>query len=413
MREQIIGSERKTTLYALPPKAVGSSDCESVGSYLQRLAFEHGVSYSRLKLFVSAANCEKPKRLAVHRVGTLSSTIAVLEVATGCNDLRKCALLPFRDTFLLPIAEITGLNRYCPACVAETPFPDAWGRLLWDIRFVNACPFHKLNLISSDCTSSPGGGWAKGPLRPGICERCGSVSYMCNRKPETSATERDLIFAQQIADLVAAASSGKEFDRFVAVDAALSLLKDEFGSVLEASRYLRMNVNTLYQLGRSRPPVELLMTMCAVTGAKLLSLLKGKIEYLYPPSDFVPKTSRRAERNAELALVLQRAAGERGVASINTLARSLRVGRRRLEAINPNQTAAIDKKANAMRLKERAIERRVRRQRLVQRLHEVKEEVEATGGRFTERVARVRTGIVFWTGTENHRILKLVLRGKL
>ncbi|WP_244106596.1 hypothetical protein [Paraburkholderia phenazinium] len=222
-----------------------------------------------------------------------------------------------------------------------------------------------------------------------------------------------MIFAQQMADLVAAASSGKKFDQFVAVDAALSLLKDEFGSVLEASRYFRIDVNQLYQLGRSRPSVELLMAMCAVTGAKLLSLLEGKIEYLYPPSDFVPRASRKAARNAELASMLQRAAGEKCVASINTLARSLRVGRRRLDAISPDQTAEIDKQVNATRLQERAIERRLRRQRLVQRLRGIKEEVEAAGGRFTERIARDRTGIVFWTGTENRRILKLVLRGKL
>jgi hypothetical protein len=79
----------------------------------------------------------------------------------------------------------------------------------------------------------------------------------------------------------------------------------------------------------------------------------------------------------------------------------------------PELTAGMDEQAKVMSLEKRAVERRVRRQRLVQRLHEIKEEVEASGGRFTERVARSRTGIVFWTGTDNRRILKLMLRGKL
>lgn len=99
--------------------------------------------------------------------------------------------------------------------------------------------------------------------------------------------------------------------------------------------------------------------------------------------------------------------------SVHELARSLRVTSRRIEVILPDLAATMRREEEFERGIERAGRRRARRQRLVQRLHEVKREVEATGGRLTVRVARSKIGGWFWAGTESSRILKLVMRGKL
>jgi hypothetical protein len=46
-----------------------------------------------------------------------------------------------------------------------------------------------------------------------------------------------------MADLVAAISGGKEFDRGVAAEAVLCHLADEFGTIMDAARFFRMDVN--------------------------------------------------------------------------------------------------------------------------------------------------------------------------
>jgi hypothetical protein len=81
-----------------------------------------------------------------------------LASAAHCDGLRKCALLPFRNNFTLLIGDIDGARRYCPACIEESPFPDAWGRVLWDIPMVDACPFHALDLMPCSCSFPVRGG---------------------------------------------------------------------------------------------------------------------------------------------------------------------------------------------------------------------------------------------------------------
>ncbi|SOE92920.1 hypothetical protein SAMN05414139_05681 [Burkholderia sp. D7] len=143
-----------------------------------------------------------------------------------------------------------------------------------------------------------------------------------------------------------------------------------------------MNVNCLYQLGRSRLSVELLTTICATTGANLFSLLEGQIEYVYAPSDLIPRARRRTARDTELMLSLRHAVEQTPGASVCTIARSLGVTQATLVAKFPELTAMIDKQVKKLSLEKETIERRVRRQRAVQLLHEVKKGVEASGGGF-------------------------------
>jgi hypothetical protein len=333
----------RATLYPLEPIALGSWDCESVNSYMRRLAFRHFVGYRPFKAFISEVGAQMSNELTAGGAKTLDMTVAALEAAAGRDDLHSCALLPFRNNFLLPIGGADGMGRYCPACIAESPFPEAWGRVLWDIPIVSTCPLHEVDLIFADCPFSLGRGCKSPPQLPGICVRCGSVSYKCSKDSVTPAAEKDLMIAQQIAVLVAAASGGKEFDRSVAAEAALSLLVDEFGSLLQAARFFRMNVNCLYRLGRSRLSVELLTTICATTGVKLASLLEGKIEYVYAPSDLFPRARRRTARDAELMLSLRHAVEQTPGTSVRAIARSLRVNRATLVAKFPELIAMIDK----------------------------------------------------------------------
>ncbi|MGF6646684.1 hypothetical protein P3T24_003999 [Paraburkholderia sp. GAS33] len=375
---------------------------------MRRLAFQHCVPYVKLKSYLSEIY---PSRRGLrNRYNSPGKEAESLTLATGCDGLHKCALLPFRNNFALMIGGIDGAGRYCPVCVEESPFPDAWGRVLWDISIVDACPFHEIDLMSCSCLIPMQYGSAKAPNLFGVCPCCGSVSYGCSEHPARRATGNKLIIASQMADLIAAISDGKEFDRGVAAEAVLCHLVDEFGSVMEASRFFRMDVGHLYTLGgRSRVPIDLLMTICLTTGANLVRLLDGKIERAYQPSDAIPRARRRTIRDAELALAFQQAAGEMPGMSLHELAQSVRVAPRRMEVILPELVATIRRKDEI----ERAKRRRARRQRLVQRLHEIKREVEATGGRLTECVARSETGAGFWPGTESSRILKLVIRGKL
>lgn len=398
----------ETILYPLKPIGIGLWDCESVGSFMRRLAFQHCVRYAKLKSYLS--EIYPGHRASRNPFNSPEKEAKALALATGSEGLYKCALLPFRNNFTLLIGGIDGAGRYCPSCIEECPFPDAWGRVLWDISIVDACPLHEIDLVSCSCLIPMRYGYARAPDLFGVCPCCGSISYGCSQHRARRATGNKLIVASQMADLIAAISGGKEFDRGVAAEAVLCHLVDEFGSVLEASRFFRMDARHLYRLRTlARVPVDLLMTICLSTGANLVRLLEGEIERAYQPSDAIPLARRRTIRDAELALAFQQAAGDMSRMSLNELSRSFGVAPRRVKVILPELVTTMRRKEEV----EKAQRRRARRQRLVQRLHEIKGDVEATGGRLTEHVARSETGERFSPGTESSRILKLVIRGKV
>lgn len=319
---------------------------------MRRLAFQHCVSYVKLKSYLS--EIYPSRRGSRNSFNSPVNEAEALTLATGSEGLHKCALLPFRSNFSLLIGGMDGSGRYCPACIAASPFPGAWGRVLWDISIVDACPVHALDLMSCSCLIPRHYRFAGAPDLFGVCPRCGWVSYGCSQQPAKRATGNNLIVASQMAGLVAAISDGREFDRGVAAEAVLCHLVDEFGSVLEASRFFRMDVNQLYQLrGRPKVPIELLMTICVATGANLVRLLDGKIERAYRPSDSIPQARRRTIRDAELALKLQEAVGEMPGMSIHELARSLRVTPRRIELVLPELAATMKRKKEIERANRR------------------------------------------------------------
>ncbi|WP_310699399.1 TniQ family protein [Paraburkholderia sp. USG1] len=408
MKDKVDGPIVGTILYPLKAIGIGSWSCESVGSFMRRLAFQHCVRYAKLKSYLSeiypaGSGWRDP-------FNSPEKEAEALTLATGCAGLHQCALLPFRNDFALSIGGIDGAGRYCPACIEESPFPDAWGRVLWDIAIVDACPVHAVELMSCSCLNPTVYGVANAPDLFGVCPWCGSVSYGCHQRPARRASGNKVIVASQMAGLVAAISGGKKFDRSVAAEAVLCHLADDFGSVLAASRFFRMDVNQLYHLGRrSRLSVDLLMTICVTTGASLVGLLDGIIERAYQPSDLVPLARRKATRNSELAAACRQAANKMPGISVYELARTLRVTPREIEVAIPELAATMRGKKEF----EEASRRRARRQSLVQTLHEIRREVEATGGGLTECIARSKTGRHFRTGTESRRILDLVIRGRL
>lgn len=141
----------------------GTVDVESFGSFLQRLAFAHGVSVGQLLSHMA----EQPEfRAKVRRVPTylfwaeslaicnygdeLSAFVEAVSQLTGIKNLRLSTFLFLQDAMSRKGCRVVRKTRaWCPACYEEmknsaTPVYD---KLLWASQFVGRCANHAIQLL--------------------------------------------------------------------------------------------------------------------------------------------------------------------------------------------------------------------------------------------------------------------------
>ncbi len=140
---------------ALEPIGAGSVECESLSSYVQRLAAEHGTYPGQLvfRIFawIEAAQPEKIGSWARHsgrvRLGCSNNSgahadtwLRLLQKFTGRADLS--ALTTRRWDNLFPTRGFQASSLYwCPACLAEDTVP--FHRLYWMMQPGRVCPKHR------------------------------------------------------------------------------------------------------------------------------------------------------------------------------------------------------------------------------------------------------------------------------
>ena len=141
-----------TTLYGLEPYGVGTGACESLKSYIFRLADAHRVSSKTLlkegifNLLITQSNFWKSDRASQLKAVSCYLTpgkiteglITVLNKATGVDGLASCTMLPMRN--LLGTRNMfSSKERHCPLCLDEYKITGRlYGHLSWEIACVTA-----------------------------------------------------------------------------------------------------------------------------------------------------------------------------------------------------------------------------------------------------------------------------------
>lgn len=162
--------EGRTLLFALPPIGVGTPDCESLSSYLIRLACEHSLPPRRFisRLILGCLEQAKPwcdakffRRYAatVNGLGQYAEKfVGALGVATGRADLEALTMLPWRRLLAPNGTPLTSASRrWCSACLhescenqaSEDRCREAYWPLSWSVSAVSACSRHKVPLTDA------------------------------------------------------------------------------------------------------------------------------------------------------------------------------------------------------------------------------------------------------------------------
>ena len=152
-------------LYALEPLGMGTSNVESLTSYVTRLAEAHGVSLRTLVIqellpllkrdYLSnpfgntLSSFWKEAARALNGTGTLAQEWAqTLERLTLRTNLRFLTLLPWA-TVLTQQRLLRCTRAWCPDCFMEwqaTGIP-IYEPLLWNVNAVSVCPRHRRALL--------------------------------------------------------------------------------------------------------------------------------------------------------------------------------------------------------------------------------------------------------------------------
>lgn len=291
-------SER-TLFFPLELKGVGTGDVESLRSYAERLSLAHRLNPTTLMgiLLVrmpfdghtgARIGYRVTQHWEVHGGGDVALQLAErLSLATTCDV--TCSTLARLKAVLSPVGLALGRrqSRYCPLCVAPaTPGELPYGRLLWMIRSVVACPMHRVRLRDAGQCGAAETSRLMRTNRPslqGVCNQCGSIGFKCLEGNELEdAADAEVWVAEQAAALIALLPNQ-------ANGLSPKTFRNGLRAVLDA-RFEGQSVKPSLAAGLARstvwswvegervPTLEGLMKFCAHAQCNLVPLLAGSFE---------------------------------------------------------------------------------------------------------------------------------------
>ncbi|MDA8246092.1 TniQ family protein [Acidithiobacillus sp.] len=280
----------RTLFYGLLLQGFGTPEVESLRSYIQRLALAHNFKPRVLvellidKYPLRSSKLNYPdflKAWRLHGNSDISSQIlSRCELATGTR-LETSSLWRFHHILSDVYLARPGSGRYCPVCL-EMSDGLGYGRLLWEVDCVEACPRHKLKLRKTvQCGVEQGKRLPlnKRPMVLPVCSACGSVHFRCVDDRPEAATQAQVWVAENVESLL---SLPIEVTNKMSLELLKSGLRDMVdkcyeGSVVKAalqSGLARGSVCWWLQ-GHSKPSLGLLVQLCLHAQADLVGLFSG------------------------------------------------------------------------------------------------------------------------------------------
>ncbi|PHS63810.1 MAG: hypothetical protein COB09_11275 [Thalassobium sp.] len=282
-------------LFPIDLRGAGTSDVESLPSYIHRISIAHGVDVGQLLKIV---NSDMPKLLQfsksymrpeemICKGKTTDSLIEAFECATGQN-LFGSTLWIVNNLVGRSTGEVVDGFRWCPECIEEMNKMDgAYFKLLWHMKSISACSVHRTRLISKcqHCGHDQTSYRKRHDL--GCCQKCGQ-SLGLRVKPLSpkgivsswSDIGYDVVeLFKEIADLdpIVMRSDGP----FVSIS-DLHRFYSEAGRIDDFNRVL--NPEDLRSLLYRHKPVSLMVVrrIAFGFGIPLLSFLKGDALKMIP-----------------------------------------------------------------------------------------------------------------------------------
>lgn len=323
-----------STLYGLPWLGAGTAHCESLRSYIWRLAFAHCVRPAYLiKTFVQPymEGGRSSMLWATHGSGRslslstnslqLRAIVDRLSVLTGLEMITSASLQS-----LLSVVSSAGLvsrvERFCPACYADPALP-LYGQILWDFDVVKACSRHKLRLVRTSCGSPSEErirSWREAPFLRGVCSRCASIGMLCNRESAVAATAGEIRVAQETGELIALASGGAETTKACLIH-GLAMCADELGGKSAMSRAIGAGLSVCQQRTRLhvKPTMPMLLATAKASHRTLVSIFFPELyeQTIWPEEvlDLPQKTRQRGPNPALDEAIARAQASYAGVTS--------------------------------------------------------------------------------------------------
>ena len=288
-----------TRLYSLPPIGVGTPMVESLTGYIARLAEAHCVAagllyWKEIKTLAGKGNIFTFRvagdgGYSTHTINGHGSPAAdfveALEILTGRQDLRYLTLLTWAQ--VLPSHSLLRRWRaWCERCFhawlqAKQPIYEP---LLWTVRAVNICPYHRCKLRDAcpHCSSRIG------PLdwhsRPGHCSRCKGVLVCVNQASSTRELAGDeLMWATWVAtafgDLISSSPhiASPPTKEHLAQTIGKLVQETSSGNASAFARLIQVGRGDVsrWQRGKALPRLGLLLNMAFRMGSPLVDFLLG------------------------------------------------------------------------------------------------------------------------------------------
>jgi len=222
--EALAAKRNRAELHSPEPQALGSGDVESLASFLLRTAHSHSVAPSALVKYLHsqhgsalAKDYKEMYRVSGY-VGASGSgafaraLVAATEMTTGRSGLSAMTLTAFAE-FQGTQRLIARRRRWCPICVAgHAGYEGAYGKLLWTLEAVTACPDHGCVLVEDcGCTIRPVIPAGQKKLHPGVCPRCCRSLDSASCAPQIAATDESIVKAKLAMELLVLAQQ-PDFD---------------------------------------------------------------------------------------------------------------------------------------------------------------------------------------------------------
>lgn len=401
----------RTVLYSLQPEAVGTSRCESAGSYLCRLAYVHNVPVDLLVNEVLAKFCDNDfsiwrhystwKKSAAINIFTHHRTtqlLSALKVATGVVVLDHLSLSTLGDAIDLR-GSSSEMPHHCPVCHSnDVDLRQTFRPLLWDLKLVRVCPEHNVALVPSVCGAPPSRRlslWSRIHV-PGACSTCGSIGYRCAVALDMAVNSSDVWVAQQLGHVVARVTAGERFlasDVFKSVLELASLIGD--GHPYRAAPVCGISKARLFDWINRRKLVRLspLVALCATAGVNLLDALRGeisqvnqRIEYKYSPVRGGGHAASLAKRSEEMC----KAVCDATCPSLSSVADLLGLSTKYLSQCFPIQSREVVRRYRAAQ-RNQTKRRQLEADELIANLAT---ELQAEGLKFTKRNVWLRAKVM-------------------